>query len=596
MALARWYDAVERACTEALYDDAANWLYAIRQTTLQYGPIVGDPDDNHRLALALRASGTGTVIPEPYSARERALTRLRDKKWPDALEELRRYLWRAVITADWTSELDANRLLGELYAATGRPEDATRHFIHAGDGRKLKDLAHSLPDAQVTLGTELLGETPWERAAAFTFAAEISDLLIDTDGASWASLAAADVMRNSPQRRSILAADPFLAAFNAFGRLSTLSTPKDAAAFLSYASDLVPREANTYRQTDEGHVQALIGIADAHAELRSAAVGQLLDVLLVDSHMADLVLRGGADLLRAEASLVNERLDEQARAGHFHACLGIIVAEVESDAPIELAHRRLETAIAPRVHTPGSQSFGTSLQTTGLLVTILGEEAQQSFAEAMIKCASDIHEPALNRREALLALVPLGETFPAHGKSNVFESALGFAKGDYEPSEGFFASTDDPLSRFRVNLGSTSLPPEGLLAAASFASTDAQYIAIETLAREMLAGADEQTCRTIAQALARIPPGCLTLDIELLAIHSSEWVRALAAVLWANQHEGGASLGVRLARDPSRHVRGTLAASLTDSSSPTVTAILVEDPRRSIRMHVRPRADSEGRG
>ncbi len=97
--VARWRDAIEHACVEGLNDDAADWLYALRGVRIQNGLIGSDINDLHRHAQALRGAGYGTLLPEPYRARERALAYLRDEKWPNALEALRRYLWRSVIGA-----------------------------------------------------------------------------------------------------------------------------------------------------------------------------------------------------------------------------------------------------------------------------------------------------------------------------------------------------------------------------------------------------------------------------------------------------------------------------------------------------------------
>ena len=95
---------------------------------------------------ALRAAGHGALLPEPYPVRERALASLGDQKWPDALEELRRYLWQSTVTADWAGELDAHERLGDLFALTRRPMQAVEHYIWAGERDKLEKLAHGLPD------------------------------------------------------------------------------------------------------------------------------------------------------------------------------------------------------------------------------------------------------------------------------------------------------------------------------------------------------------------------------------------------------------------------------------------------------------------
>jgi hypothetical protein len=158
--VARWRDAIERACIEELNDDAADWLYAVRATRIQNGQISADINDLHRHAQALRAAGQGSLLPEPYSARERGLASLRDQEWAAALEALRRYLWRSTIGADWAGELDAHKLLGDLFAKTGRANEAVRNYIVSGERKKLEDLATALRDEPVRLPIDLVTPRP----------------------------------------------------------------------------------------------------------------------------------------------------------------------------------------------------------------------------------------------------------------------------------------------------------------------------------------------------------------------------------------------------------------------------------------------------
>lgn len=57
----------------------ADWLYALRAVKVQYGYLDEDLNDLHRRAQALRSSGSGTLLPQPYSANERALSRMLDQ-------------------------------------------------------------------------------------------------------------------------------------------------------------------------------------------------------------------------------------------------------------------------------------------------------------------------------------------------------------------------------------------------------------------------------------------------------------------------------------------------------------------------------------
>ncbi len=585
----RWLDAIERACVERLYDDAADWLYGLRTTRMQYGFLDNDLNDLHRQAQALRASGGGSILPEPYRARERALANLRDEKWPDALEALRRYLWRSTIGADWEGEVEAHGRLGDLFTHTGRPAEAARHYICAGSGGKLEALAGKLKDEPLRLPTDLLSNAPWEREAAFGFAAAVADLMVNEDGAAWCSLALQEIANSAGRAPKLFAPNPALAAFKTVGQLGMLSTEAEAKTFLGIGRELVPRAAGHYRFTDKFHASALVGIARGHPSLRREAVEQLLQAVLVDQQMADIAFAKAADLFSAERELVQRYLSKPAEGGHFHAAIGLIVAGADTSPVTAVARGRFTAATAPRAHTPGVQRFGTGLPTTALLVSTLPADDQVSFARAVLALAADTREPAANRQEALLGLIHVAENLPHHVREELFGLVLAFAQGREEGGEvdDLFGSRMDPLQRFRIDLGPTSLAPAGLQAAAALAFTGGQYTAVQREATRLMLDADETTCNAIARAMSFLPAPAIRLDLDLLASHMSPWFRALAAVIWTQLPENHPDLGARLARDKSKHVRGSLASNLGENPfHAEARGILVCDPRRSVRTQV----------
>jgi hypothetical protein len=465
--IARWREAIERACVEQLNDDAADWLYSLRGVRIQGGLIDDNINDLHRHAQALRAAGRGTLLPESYRARERALEHLRNKEWPDALEALRRYAWRATIGADWAGEIEAHELLGDLFMQTGRGHEAIGHYVIAGNKEKLDALASELPDEPFRLPIELLTPRPWEREAAFSFAAACADLMVDDAAREWCNAAFSEIAEN-PQAAPSYAPNPWLAGFKAFGQLAQVSTEEQAGRFLRIGVELVPRQPNTYRFTDEAHVHGLIGIARAHPRLCAAAVDQLVQALLVDQRMADLALRHGGDLLRGKPAGVAGAIDDAAAASNLHAGMALIVAEADTTRVMALARQRLDAAVAPRIHEPGVRTFGTSLGQTALFMTVLPQEDRVRFARGMLDFANDREESAHNRYQALIALRNIARDLPDNVRNELFEQALPFAEGMREPADDeILPNAADPLSRYRFSLGDASLAPAGLIAIAA---------------------------------------------------------------------------------------------------------------------------------
>ena len=193
---------------------------------------------------------------------------------------------------------------------------------------------------------------------------------------------------------------------------------------------------------------------------------------------------------------------------------------------------------------------------------------------------------AQNRREALVALRGIARRIPDDVRDELFEQILPFVEGRHDTAEGdaSFPATADPLERFRVSLGDASLAPTALMAAAALARNPEQYSTIQRNAMVQLRDATDERTNSIAVALASLPPEAVTVPLEVLASHPSHWLRALAAVIWAQRTDQPEEIGVALAGDSSRDVRGSLAGSLrNDDRHDSVRAILSNDPRRSIR-------------
>ena len=114
----------------------------------------------------------------------------------------------------------------------------------------------------------------------------------------------------------------------------------------------------------------------------------------------------------------------------------------------------------------------------------------------------------------------------------------------------------------------------------------AQAQRVSRVATRNLRQADHAGANVIAHALGALAREYLGMTTAELARHASEWLRALGAVVWSESPDDD-EIGLELARDPSSHVRRSLAAHLTsDFRHAGVRAILSVDPRRSVRMKV----------
>lgn len=582
--MARWIDAIERACVEQLNDDAADWLYSSRTVRVWGGSLGTDLNEPHRHAQALRAAGSGTVLREPYPARERALDRMDHEKWPDALEALRHYLRRSTVLADLEGELDAHGAMARLFAQTGRHAEAARHFIIAGDGKSLEALAAELPDQPLSVEPGLLTDRPWERAAAHAYIAAAADLLVDEDARRWCTTAFVEVERDPGEWRPFTP-NPWLAAFKSFAQLAAVASLEEASSFLEFSRTLIPRDPKTYRHTDEAQVEATIAIGLTHPDLRPTSLELLLECLLADQRMADLVLGHGAELLRGDPQTVVAKLGRAARDGDFNAALAVVEAGGNADAAMPEAERRLESALRQPEREPGVFSFGTILPRIAFLIRVLPLEDQTRFANGMLKRAGATDDVGQNRADALIALQVVGADLPDDVRDQMFAAVLPFAAGEFEPGvePPSFADADDPLSRTRISVGTGDLETAGLLALTAFARTAEQAEEVEELVlRHLRAGAI--TADTAARTLLGLPGDPVRMSVAVLSTHSSPAMRAMGAVLWARRPNEPETVGTALARDAAHVVRASLASALgNDPRHDAVRTILSGDARRSVR-------------
>ena len=382
-----------------------------------------------------------------------------------------------------------------------------------------------------------------------------------------------------------LTASPALEACKAFGHLAGAATEDQAGGFLDHAAPWVEREPNHYRHTDAAHAEALVGIADAHPALRQEAVSQMCRALIADQRMAQIVLSTGTASLRAEASTVSALCAEDAGSGNIYAALAIIVTGTDLAPAVPAAQRMLDAAATPPTHIPGHTELTGGWQETASLTRALQPTDRARLGDAMTAVATDPQEHEWNRQQALAALAAVGRHLSDPDQERLFPVAAQAAKGDLDDSTDDDTLPSGQLDRSRVIIGDPTLRFDGLLAAAALASTPDQYESVIDLGYELMPQASPHQANRIAQALALLPAaGRALLDPRSLASHESEWIRSLAAVVWSTADGQPPQVGHRLAADPSRNVRRSLASHLPDKPQyADLRTKLRHDVRRSVR-------------
>jgi hypothetical protein len=593
-----WREAIERGCLAHLHEDAADWLYALRDLHIRYGPIDESLEEPHHLAQALLAAPGGKMrlLVQRRDPREVGLDRLRSNKLPAAADALRRYLRVSIITAGWTSQLDAHRLLGDLYARATEPAIAIHHLIRAGSAKEARELAADVGDHYIDVTKELERPAPWERAAAYQVIAAQCDLVPDDQASEIVERALNDiddVLEEHALDMPRFGPGVYGSGYQAAAALADRSSVEQARRLLDRLGPLVPREPNRYRQTDDAHVDALVAIATAHPTLARDALDQLLGLLDGDGDVANRVLKQAQELFQEQRDAMLPRLHELAAGGSSHAARALGLLDWYDDEQRQRGQQALDRWAAPRHRRPGTVTYGTGAIEDSLLVRALPATHRATFAMRMLELAFDPDEADWNRRELLAAATNMVRYLEQADRAAVFEQAMRIAQGEHAPSRSDEGIPDmsHPLNRFRITLGGAiDLRPLGLELAARAVTTPLEAEAVQRTALELLRQADDKTIHQVAFALSMLPVEHLTLELNLLAAHPHTSLRMLAAIRWAQDPTCHPEMGLGLARDRDPRVRRMLAQAISDAPPQVHTeparAVLRQDPRYSVRRHL----------
>lgn len=619
-ALESWRDAVQDGIHAGLAEEAADWLYAIRALNVQYGPWNSEIDDEHRLAQALRATGTSRLLDRVRAPRAQAMAAQVRSKPIEAVLSARRWLTDSVVTGSWADENEALTFLADLYRDNSEPVLAATYYQRAGEPKKVKQLAETVGDALLPLVP--FGNEPWWvlRARANLAAAQadlVEDAAVEGLFNEFLDLAArgrAGELTDSRTHALTLQATKSACAF------VSRSTVPQAEALLALLAPDVPRGPNQYRHTDDEHAIACVDIALAHPGLAMQALTRLFDLADGRADKALKLLAGG-DVLRLvgtpvpgkerpredgeqgalsenEREVLRGRADRLALKGHYLA--DVIQAQLSPGQPAvqqraQAARDRLLQRPEP---DPTRTEFGDAIVIDAFMASCLPVEEQQGCLDKLLAVAADRRETASNRQDALVGARNLVIDQVPTVKHTTFRASQPFVLGEQDGSRlDELTGEAHPLSSFRISLGSASLRDQGLALAVASAVTREEHEWVRNQAIGLLRSDEQGVVQAAAVTLNRLPRDVTSdVDANLLAAHASVGVRQLSAVLCMEDPERFRDTAMRLAEDREPRVRRTLAEAAARAvvDSPAAVGELLdrlrEDPRHSVRAATRRQA------
>jgi hypothetical protein len=579
--------AIERASVAKMFDEAADWLYALRTVRHWYDDDF-NADEQHPLAQALRPHAKPSQLPGSPHTGELALhAMLDDDKRNEAFQRLLRWRWQTVVRAQLAEELEAVEALGRLYERLGETRSAITCFIRAARDKRAAAAARALPDDPPDLTPDLLTPVEVCRAAAYAAAAAAADLIPDEAARDWAESALAEVSRRDHER----AAGPSarLKALGALGALGDSLTEQQVTRLIDIVEPLIGRPAGQYKFTDEAVTRILISLARRHRD----AVPLLIRALLADQPMAEIVLNEAIDIIAANRD-VAEALLAPAAETNEDACLAIILAGLNPEPTKALAQLRIDRALTPREHQPGTISLYAGSRHNAILASVLDNETRERLAQNMLDQALDRQEATMSRIDSLNGLSALAEYLAESARRTLFPAVIEMARGEHDggPADDVLHQAADFSGTAATGQRRSTLSDVAVLCAARLSVNVDQHRDVENIAVGLLQTAEEATRWRIVHALVLVPTDVNSLNLHHCAVHPVAAMRALAAVRWAQDPATlPQRLALRLAQDDDHRVRRSLARGLlehphgaaTESIAAEIIEILAADPRRSIR-------------
>jgi hypothetical protein len=561
----QYRNAIERATRAKMFNDAADWLYALRTVHHWYDIRL---DEQHPRAQVMRPHAKPSPLPGGTHTVELALTAMLDPAKPqEALHRVSRWRWQAVIRAQLTYELNACEALGTLLERSGAVEAALPQFVRAGTEERALKACNALPERPVTLDRAMPMRDPARRAAAYRTVAAAADLVTDIDLRAWTTLAAVEVA-GDPADWHIVGPDPSSKAWQLVAVGCTLLPEDQRRQLLARAEAQLNRPAGTHMVNDEH-------IAEIVAQLAMdmpAAVELMCRAIVTNDRMADVIL-GHVEVLEKHRDEIARHLEPYADTDEA-ACQAIIGAGADPALTTNLAKSKIKPVIAPVSAGQPRPQWSAGARHMAVLASVLDQPTRNQFAATMLDRALDSSEWIVTRFNSLAGVLLIARfldpTAQASHRSTLIELADAAYLAETDPQES------GPL-----------LAPLALDCAAALNPDTDQCAQVETHAFERLQQADDLDQWRYAHALQRLPFSQSRLDIQTCSIHPAAALRALAGIRWAQDGADLSPARLRaLVHDRDYRVRREFARTLRESTRPPaddLRAVLAADVRRCIR-------------
>ena len=512
---------------------------------------LGDPSEElfeaNRMALSIEGSRS-YVIPNSRT-RQRSYQYLANGQLPDA------HLWTQYrllesIRSGWLmDELESHAILARVYGQSDEPLNALEHAILGGSQKLVKELAPLVSEWPDFLADMLVSKAPWVRRAALLALRYAGDL------------APPEVARRLvPELLCQLRNDPddvqtVPTLLEALGTIILEATDQDLGQLIPYLERASGREPERYRLTDPGVMTLAARLYRFRSNFRKQAAS-ILGEMAVGSHTSAwsrALDECGDDTGQLTEAFVRVAEREMLDLAGPLSDLGHLTKATRA-----LWSRRLRFVSN---HPLGKQSGSAIGPRYDIPAEFLSEQestASLQYVDKLVAIGRDDGQLVLNRAAALAAAANVVNALSPSDKEQIFRRVRPLAEQPIQISETdeLHASTQHPLSRFRMSLGSAADVRTsagwllGRAATSRYECTAVMEIALDWVR------SDDSVLQDAGASILTLPNvSSYVAQSTELARHKNPSVRR--AAVWMPDMQGcpGTTMFERLAADPDRRVR-----------------------------------------
>ena len=458
-------------------------------------------------------------------------------------------------------ELESHAILARIYGQSDEPLNALEHAILGGSQQLVKDMAPKVSEWPDYLADMLVSRAPWVRRAALLALKYIGDLAPSKMARQLVSELLCQLSKDPDDVQTV----PTL--LEALGTIILEASDEDLCQLIPYLERASVREPERYRLTDPGVMTLGARLYRFRSNFRKQAAS-ILGEMAVGPHMGawsralDECGDDTGELTEAFVRVAEREMLDLAGPlsdlGHLNEATRVLWSrrlQFVSDHPLG---KRSESSIGLRYDVPAE------------FLRELGPAASLQYVDKLVAIGSDDGQLVLNRAAALAAAGNVVDVLSPSAKEQVFRRVRPLTEQPIQISkmDEYHASTQHPLSRFRMSLGSATdvRTSAGWLQGRAATSRDGCTTVME-IALEWVRSGDLVLQDTGASILA-LPnvSSCVSQSTEL-ARHKNPSVRRAAA--WMPDMQGclGTATLEQLATDPDRKVRIAVAQALRSDES-----------------------------